>query len=139
MSSENLGAALALVAQAVKTHLDNSLVTFVPLGLGQLYRVLQGHEVCLLLPSSAPGLCRLVQTSFPNWMHCMVTEENRTLCAPRSVHAQLVCAPRELTSFMEEMPVLHQSYAVLMVSQLLSLCSNLLLGSTDGELGQNVF
>ena len=48
------------MAQAVKTHLDNSLDTFVPLGLGQLYRVLQGCEVCLLLPSSAPSA---VQTS----------------------------------------------------------------------------
>lgn len=52
------------MAQAVKTHLDNSLVTFVPLGLGQLYRVLQGCKVDHLLPCSCDALRRL-DPSFP--------------------------------------------------------------------------
>lgn len=51
------------MAQAVKTHLDNSLVTFLPLGLGQLYRVLQGCKVDQLLPSSCDAVCRLDASS----------------------------------------------------------------------------
>lgn len=52
MCSENLRAALTQIAEARRVFQNNSIMSFVPLGLQQMLQVLQGHEVCLLLAAS---------------------------------------------------------------------------------------
>ena len=51
MSSDTLAAVVALTHEAKKVHVENTLPIFVPVALGQMYRVLQGHKVHLRLTS----------------------------------------------------------------------------------------
>ena len=79
------------MGQAIKTHMDNSLVAFVPLGLGQMYRVLQGCEVRLFLPSR--DWCTVQTRANIFWMQCIATrgvaalQEQHRLCASHTIGA----------------------------------------------------
>lgn len=50
---------------AKKIVIENNLLDFVPLALGQLFRVLNGHKVCLYLDLEAEiiALCKLGLTT----------------------------------------------------------------------------
>ena len=60
-TSDKLRAAVALMNNAKTVINENDLLEFVPLALGQLYRLLHGHKVCLHLNLEADtaSLCKL--------------------------------------------------------------------------------
>lgn len=72
---EKLTAAVALMNRVHKVTLENSLLHFVPLALGQLFNVLHGHKVCLHLICEADiaALCIVSLTTSPDGMRMLLT------------------------------------------------------------------
>ena len=85
VSNNNLEAAVAVLRQAKKVTLENDLLCFVTLALGQLFQVLHGHTVCLRQVPEADlvALCSLRRTTLPvlSQLHCPCNRQLLIFCS----------------------------------------------------------
>ena len=84
VSNGKLEAPVAVLRKAKKAHLENDLLCFITLALGQVFQVLHGHTVCLRQGPEAGlvALCSLGRTTLPvlSQLHCRCNRQLLIVC-----------------------------------------------------------